>query len=72
MPIVQESLKRSDSHVAAPFGTLRLNRPRRHSPDSRERMLLVDPLIFFVALLASRAFSCRHGLADGLCDFFVV
>jgi hypothetical protein len=32
----------------------------------------IDPLILFVVLLADRVFSCRHGLADGLSDFFVV
>lgn len=38
----------------------------------RDCRLLIEPLIFLVVLLACRAFSCRHGLADGLSDFFVV
>jgi hypothetical protein len=34
----------------------------------------IDPpiLFVFVVLLADRVFSCRHGLGDGLSDFFVV
>jgi hypothetical protein len=32
----------------------------------------MDPLILFVVILADKVFICRHGLADGLSDFFVV
>jgi hypothetical protein len=32
----------------------------------------IDQLILFVVLLADRVFSCRHGLGDGLSDFFVL
>jgi hypothetical protein len=38
----------------------------------RDCICSIDPIILFVALLASRALNCRHGLADGLSDFFVV
>jgi len=53
------------------FQSRRINRPRRAIP-IRDCKLLIDPVIFFVVLLACRVFSCRHGLADGLSDFFIV
>ena len=58
--------KETGLHAAAPVSALVGRVP------IRDRMLLIDPPILFVTLLASRAFNCRHGLADGLSDFFVV